>query len=200
MRRVGHRVALEAAREVGGHDAVRLLADLAGPAALADLAERAAPAVHVVGVLGLGVDGVAEFAGEELAAAEHRLRAVAGRLAEHVVAARAERAVDDLLAPVEALVVVRDADDGDGAVDVLAGLHRLERLRGVEPGLRDDRDGVAVRLAEVVERGKAAVLGELLLDQRVLRPLLDFRLLRVAEKDGIDAGMRGEERREAAAE
>ena len=99
-------------------------------------------------VLALGVDERPEGPLGGASSAVHRLTAVDGGLAQHVGQAGPPTGFDESVAPVEDLIAVGHAHDRNRAVDVFARLHRLDRLRGVKPRLRDDDQGVKVGPAE----------------------------------------------------
>ena len=169
-------------------------------AAAPHLAQVARRQVAVVEVLALGVDEIAEGPLGGPAAAVHRLGTVTGGLAVHEVHARALDGLNQSIAPFEDLVAVGHADEGHRAVDVLAGLHRLDRLGGMQPMLSDDHHGLDVARQERLE-GVVGVPGvELVLERLQFREALDALRHPVAQGDAVHQGVRLEERRERGTE
>ena len=197
---VVHRAILNAPVYVGLVLLQPLLSGCAGEAVFDDAAQIAAGAVDIVVVLALAVDEAAEVACCGSAAAVDRLGPVVGCFAEHVELAGAFGGFDKACAPVEDLVAVGQGDDWHGGVDVFAGFHRLDGLGGVEPVLGEERDGVDVAGADVVERGVGVAGVELALPVLKVGEAGDAVRLAVAEGDAIDEGMAHEEVGEGAAE
>ena len=144
-----HRAILRAAFAVALEDARPFLPRGAGQPMIVHLAQVAAGTVETVEIFAFAVDEVAERALRGLAAAIHRPGVVIGGLTEHIAHAGAAAGLDQAVAPVERLVVIRDADHRHGAVDVLAALHRLNRLRRVQPVLGDDHQRVQIARADL---------------------------------------------------
>ena len=120
------------------------LTGCAGGSALGDFAEAAA-AIQIVEIFTLGIDEFAKRTLGRFASAEHRFGMIVGRLAQHVILARALAGSDQLIAPIENFVAVGHATDGHGAVNVLACFHGLDALGGMKPRLGDHDDGVPNR-------------------------------------------------------
>ena len=183
-----HRACQATTLEIFLHENFAFLSGLGGGAGGVDFAEVAG-GIDVVAVFAFRVDEIAEGVFLHLAHAELRLRAEDGGLAEHVVLAGADGCVDDLADPVERLVVVGDADDRHGGIDVLSGLHGLDGLSRVEPRLGDDDDGVQIRLAHVLYGIVAVFRIEFVGHERAVRPFLDALRFAVAECDAVNERM-----------
>ena len=199
MGRIIHRRSEFSAPEIGLLAGGPLAADPAFRSLALNDAQTAG-VVHVVHVLALGVDEVAELSGERLAAAEHRLRPEAGGLTEHVMFPRSLRGFDDPVAPVEHLIAVRQTAQRHRAVHRLARLHRLDALRRMQPRLRDDHERVQIAAADFVQGGVHVSRIEFVREKRIFRKLLHPVRFAVAERDPVHERMRFEQRCKRTAE
>ena len=200
MSRIVHRAGDQAAAVVLRLQPLPLRARLAGQPAPLDLPQIAARVLHVVEVLALRIDEPAERARRAPAPAIHRFRSIERGLTEHVVEPGPLHRPHQTIAPLQDLVAVRHHDDRHGAVDVLAGFQRGDRLRGMQPRLRDDRHRVEVGRAQIVQGAVRVGRRELVPERRVAGEAVDALRLAVAQGDAIDLRVELEQTGEGGAE
>ena len=176
-----------------------LLTDFALLTALADFTQGT-PAVQVVGIFGFGIDKITKEVLLRHPFAEHGLGAVERGFTQHVFLTGFLHSFDDLSAPIQDLIVIRQADHGDRRVNRLSAFHRLNTLGSMEPRLGDDGERIAIRFADFIEGGSQIFFADLAGTFEFFILILHAVLLRVTERHRIDQRVSCKKRRERLAE
>ena len=161
---------------------------------------QGAPAVQVVGIFGFSINKIAEEVLLRHPFAEHGLGTIECGFTQHVFLTGLLDGFNDLSAPIQDLIVIRQADHGDRRVNSLPTLHRLNTLGGMKPRLGDDGERIAIGFANLIERGSQIFFTDLAGTFEFFILILHAVLLRITERHRIDQRMSCKKRRKCLAE